>query len=118
MELERLSDFTAHVDAIDVTNERSTINASAEMESYGRVRFSLTLESGGDRTGGMCHGSGRGAMADGTFFSGEFSGVWSRFGTTVTARYIDRVSDGTVNLYVATFDAMGDQILFEQHRFI
>ena len=46
MELERLSDFTAKVDAIEVTNERSTINASAEMESYGRVRFSLTLESG------------------------------------------------------------------------
>ena len=117
MELERLSDFTAKVDAIEVTNERSTINASAEMESYGRVRFSLTLESGGDRSGGMCHGSGRGAMADGTFFSGQFCGVWSRAGTTITARYIDHVSDGTVNLYVATFDARGDEMPFEQHRF-
>jgi hypothetical protein len=56
-------------------------------------------------------------MTDGTFFAGEAYGVWSREGTKVTLRYVDRVTDGTENIYEGVFDATGDEIHFEQYRF-
>ena len=38
-------------------------------------------------------------------------------GTKVTLRYVDRVTDGTENIYEGVFDATGDEIHFEQYCF-
>jgi len=42
----------------------------SDMGRYGKVRFTLNLESSGDRLEGFAYGGGRGAMADGTFLAG------------------------------------------------
>ena len=117
MNLEKQADFVATVTGTDVKKDQTTIHCLADMESYGRVRFSVTLEIAGDRSGGALYGSGRGAMTDGKFFAGEAYGVWSREGTKGTLRYVDRVTDGTENVYEGVFDATGDEIHFEQYRF-
>ena len=117
MNLEKQANFVATVTGTDVKKDQTTIHCITNMESYGRVRFSVTLEIAGDRSGGAAYGSGRGAMKDGTFFAGEFYGVWSREGTKVTIRYVDRVTDGTQNVYEGVFDATEDEIRFEQYRF-
>ena len=49
--------------------------------------------------------------------AGSFSGRWKRGDTQVTARYIDLVSNGDMNLYIALFDATQDEMTVEQHTF-
>ena len=60
MNLEKQADFVATVTGTDVKKDQTTIHCLADMESYGRVRFSVTLEIAGDRSGGALYGSGRG----------------------------------------------------------
>lgn len=117
--LERKDDLNCLVTSTEVTDDGVTFHCMTNMNDYGKVRFSLTLVSGTspDRSGGACYGSGRGAMKDGTFFAGSFSGRWKREGTQVTARYIDLVSNGDMSLYIAHFDATQDTMLIEQHSF-
>ena len=59
MNLEKQADFVATVTGTDVKKDQTTIHCLADMESYGRVRFSVTLEIAGDRSGGALYGSGR-----------------------------------------------------------
>ena len=117
--LERKDDLQVTISATEVRDDGVTLHCTTNMDDYGKVRFSLTLVSSvsPDRTGGECYGSGRGAMKDGTFFSGSFSGRWKREGTKVTARYIDLVSNGDMSLYVVHFDATQDEMTIEQHSF-
>ena len=117
--LERKDDLQCTVSATEVRDEGVTFHCMTNMNDYGKVRFSLTLVSAAshDKSGGECFGSGRGAMNDGTFFAGSFSGRWKREGTRVTARYIDLVSNGDMNLYIAHFDATQDEMTLEQHTF-
>ena len=70
--LERQSDFECAISSAEISDEGTTIHAVTNMDDYGKVRFSITLVSSGERDGGECFGSGRGAMKDGTFFSGSF----------------------------------------------
>jgi len=116
--LERQNDIACSISSTDIRDEGTTLHAVGNMDDYGKVRFSLTLVSSGDRAGGECYGSGRGAMKDGTFFSGSFSGRWRREGTTVVARYVDLVSNGDMSLYIARFDATEDDMTIEHHRFV
>jgi len=117
--LERKDDLNCLVTSTEVKDEGVTFHCMTNMNDYGKVRFSLTLVSATspDRSGDACYGSGRGAMKDGTFFAGSFSGRWKREGTQVTARYIDLVSNGDMSLYIAHFDATQDTMLIEQHSF-
>ena len=116
--LERRDDIKCTISSTDVRDEGTTSHAVGNMDDYGKVRFSLTLVSSGDRTGGECYGSGRGAMKDGTFFSGSFSGRWRREGTVVVARYVDLVSNGDMSLYIVRFDATEDEMVIEHHSFV
>ena len=115
--LERQSDFECAISSAEISDEGTTIHAVTNMDDYGKVRFSITLVSSGERDGGECFGSGRGAMKDGTFFSGSFSGRWKREGTQVVIRYIDLVSNGDMSLYIARFNATEDVMNIEQHKF-
>ncbi len=117
--LERKEDLRCTISATEVRDDGVTMHCMTNMDDYGKVRFSLTLVSAAspDRSSGACYGSGRGAMNDGTFFSGSFSGRWKREGTKVTARYIDLVNNGDMSLYVAKFDATQDEMTVEQHSF-
>ena len=117
--LERKDDLQCTISATEVKGDGVTLHCMTNMDDYGKVRFSLTLVSvaSPDRTGGECYGSGRGAMTDGTSFSGSFSGRWKREGTKVTARYIHLVSNGDMSLYIVHFDATQDEMTIEQHSF-
>ena len=115
--LEKRDDIKCTISATDVRDDGTTIHAIGNMDDYGKIRFSLTLVSSGDRAGGECYGSGRGAMKDGSFVSGSFSGRWRREGNTVVARYIDLVSNGDMSLYIARFDATEDEMTIEHHSF-
>ena len=64
------------------------------MGRYGMVRFTINLESSGDRTGGKGYGGGRGALEDGSFLSGTFSGRCRREGTEVVVYGIGEFSNG------------------------
>ena len=52
--LERQNDLHCTISAIDVRDNGTTIHAMTNMDEYGKVRFSITLVSCGDRTGGEC----------------------------------------------------------------
>ena len=116
--LERQDDLNCTITSTEIRDDGVTLHCMTNMSDYGKVRFSLTLVSSSDRSGGECFGSGRGAMLDGTFFSGSFSGRRKREGTKVVARYVDLVSNGDMSLYVASFDATQDAMVIEQHKFL
>lgn len=106
----RQDDTVASITNIEVRDDGSTIHAEANMPAYGRVRFSINLDSSGDRSGGFAHGAGRGAMNDGTFFAGTFQGRWRREGTKVICRYVVDVDNGDQNLDIVEFDASKDTL--------
>ena len=116
--LERKDDLHCTISATEVRDDGVTLHCMTNMDDYGEVRFSLTLVSAAspDSSGGECYGSGRGAMKDGTFFSGSFSGRWKREGTKVIARYVDLVSNGDMSLYIVHFDTPHEMTI-EQHSF-
>ena len=75
MELKkRQEDAVAQITSTEVSDDGVSISALSDMGRYGKVRFTLNLESSGDRSEGLAHGAGRGAMADGTFLAGSFTG--------------------------------------------
>ncbi|MAI79041.1 MAG: hypothetical protein CL917_08875 [Deltaproteobacteria bacterium] len=116
MKLEkRQEDTVAKITTMEVRDDGVIINAQANMPAYGNVRFSINLESGGDRSSGFCHGAGRGALQDGTFFSGVFSGRWVREGTIAKIRYVVEISNGDQNLDMVEFDATSDELKIEHY---
>jgi len=72
--LERQDDLKCAITSTDIRDDGVTLHCMTNMSDYGKVRFSLTLVSSSDRSGGECFGSGRGAMIDGTFFLGFLLG--------------------------------------------
>ena len=111
MELKKRQDDTlAEVTSIEVKADGMVISAKADMPSYGKVRFSINVQSSGERNSGSCFGSGRGSTADGSFLAGIFSGRWHREGTTAFMNYIVEVSNGDRNLDMVEFDSTTDQI--------
>ena len=111
MELTMRQDpVVATVTSTEVRDDGSTISAKAEMGRYGMVRFTINLESSGDRSGGKAFGGGRGAREDGSFVSGTFSGRWRRKGTQLVVHGIDEVSNGDMSLIVFNLDARGDEV--------
>ncbi len=111
MELTMRQDpVVATVTSTEVRDDGSTISAKAEMGRYGMVRFTINLESSGDRLGGKAFGGGRGALEDGSFVSGTFSGRWRREGTQLVVNGIDEVSNGDMSLIVFNLDARGDEV--------
>ena len=60
MELKKRQDDTlAEVTSIEVKADGMVISAKADMPSYGKVRFSINVQSSGERNSGSCFGSGR-----------------------------------------------------------
>ena len=111
MELKKRQDDTlAEVTSIEVKADGMVISAKADMPSYGKVRFSINVQSSGERNSGACFGSGRGSTADGNFLAGIFSGRWHREGPTAFMNYIVEVSNGDRNLDMVEFDSTTDQI--------
>ena len=91
MELKKRQDDTlAEVTSIEVKADGMVISAKADMPSYGKVRFSINVQSSGER--------------------GIFSGRWHREGTTAFMNYIVEVSNGDRNLDMVEFDSTTDQI--------
>lgn len=75
MELKkRQEDAVAQITSTEVKDDGVTISAMSDMGRYGKVRLTVNLESSGDRSEGIAHGGGRGALADGTFLAGSFTG--------------------------------------------
>ena len=103
--LERQDDLHCTITTTDIRDDGVTLHCMTNMSDYGKVRFSLTLVSSSDRSGG-------------TFFAGSFSGRWKREGTKVVARYVDLVSNGDMSLYIASFDATQDEMVIEHHKFL
>ena len=111
MELTMRQDpVVATVTSTEVRDDGSTISAKAEMGRYGMVRFTINLESSGDRLGGKAFGGGSGALEDGSFVSGTFNGRWRREGTQVIVHGIDEVSNGDMSLIIFDLDARGDEV--------
>ena len=111
MELaQRQETVIATVTSTEIREDGTTISAKAEMGRYGMVRFTINLESSGDRTGGKAFGGGRGALEDGSYVSGSFSGRWRRKGTEVNVHGIDEVSNGDISLIHFKLDARGDDV--------
>ena len=111
MELEqRQETVVASITSMEVRDDGTTLSAQSAMGRYGMVRFTLNLESSGDRTEGKAHGAGRGALEDGSYLSGTFSGRWRREGTEVVVYGIDEVTNGDISLLVFRLDARGDEV--------
>ena len=111
MEITRRQDpVVAQITSTEIRDDGSIISAKAEMGRYGMVRFTINLESSGDRLGGKAYGGGRGALEDGSFVSGTFSGMWRREDTEVVVHGIDEVTNGDMSLIVFSFDARGDEV--------
>ena len=111
MELvQRQDPVVAEITSAEMRDDGTTISAKAEMGRYGMVRFTLNLESSGERLGGKAYGSGRGALEDGSYVSGTFSGRWRREGTYVVVHGIDEVTNGDMSLIVFRFDARGNEV--------
>ena len=118
MELEQRQDtVNATVTSTEVRDDGTTINAQSEMGRYGMVRFTINLESSGDRLGGKAYGGGRGALEDGSFLSGTFSGRWRREGTEVVVYGIDEVSNGDMSLLIFRLDARDNDISVTHYAF-
>ncbi len=111
--IKRQDDTVADVTSTTIDDNGITINAEANMPNYGRVRFTINVESNGERLSGTSYGSGRGAMDDGTFFSGSFSGKWRREGTKAIMHHVVEVSNGDMNLDILEFDATADSITIQ-----
>ena len=111
MELKkRQEDAVAQITSTEVSDDGVSISALSDMGRYGKVRFTLNIESSGDRSEGLAHGAGRGAMADGTFLAGSFTGRWAREGTKVVVHGIDHVSNGDLSLLRFEFDAIENEL--------
>ena len=107
---QRQDTVIASVTSREVLDDGTTISAQSEMGRYGMVRFTINLESSGDRTGGKAYGGGRGALEDGSFLSGTFSGRWRREGTEVVVYGIDEVSNGDMSMLIFRLDARGNDV--------
>ena len=93
------------VTSVHLTETGGTIMAEGQMGSYGRtyVTYTLTTIAGG--TTGRVKVSGRGAMEDGSFASGNGEGIYSRDGTVFTMHFLINMQDGTQNLDEVIFNA-------------
>ena len=93
------------VTSVHLTETGGTITAEGQMGSYGRtyVTYTLTTIAGG--TTGRVKVSGRGAMEDGSFASGNGEGIYSREGTVFTLHFLINMQDGTQNLDEVIFNA-------------
>ena len=93
------------VTSVHLTETGGTIMAEGQMGSYGRtyVTYTLTAIPGG--TTGRVKVSGRGAMEDGSFASGNGEGIYSRNGTIFKIHFLVNMQDGTQNLDEVIFNA-------------
>ena len=57
--LERQDDLNCTITSTEIRDDGVTLHCMTNMSDYGKVRFSLTLVSSSDRSGGECFGSGR-----------------------------------------------------------
>ena len=111
MQLEkRQDDSVAQISSTEVRDDGIIISAMTDMGSYGKVRFTINIESSGDRSAGVAYGGGRGALSDGTFLGGSFNGRWTREGTLLVVHVIDHVSNGDINFLRFEFDATENEI--------
>jgi hypothetical protein len=111
MQLEkRQDDSVAQISSTEVRDDGIIISAMTDMGSYGKVRFTINIESSGDRSAGIAYGAGRGALSDGTFLGGSFNGRWTREGTLLVVHAIDHVSNGDINFLKFEFDATENEI--------
>ena len=71
---QRQDPVTAQITSTEVRDESTIISAKADMGRYGRVRFTINLESSADGASGGAYGGGQGALEDGTLVCGTFAG--------------------------------------------
>ena len=99
MELKkRQEDAVAQITSTEVSDDGVSISALSDMGRYGKVRFTLNLESSGDRSEGLAH------------VAGSFTGRWAREGTKVVVHGIDHVSNGDLSLLRFEFDAIENEL--------
>ena len=98
----RQPDVSMTVTSVNLGREESTIAAEADMQAYGHVYATYYFTYDQDRKGGEVHVQGRGAT-EGGIMSGEGQGYWELTGSTITMRFVAKISDGTINYDVVTF---------------
>jgi hypothetical protein len=107
---QRQDPVVAEITSTEIRDEVTIISAKAEMGRYGRVRFTVNLETSGDAASGKAYGGGQGALEDGGFVAGTFTGCWRRTGTQIVVHGIDQVTNGDMSHIVFGLDARGDAV--------
>ncbi|MQF82486.1 MAG: hypothetical protein FI735_10315 [SAR202 cluster bacterium] len=119
MELTKRQDtVVAQITNADIRDDGVTTSAKADMGRYGKVMFTIVTESSGDRNGGKAYGGGRGALEDGEYVVGTFSGRWSREGTKVTVYGIDEVTNGDMSLIVFEIDPIAEEVSVSHYALV
>ena len=111
MELKERQETTiAQVTSTEVREDGITVSALSDMGRYGKVRFTINIDSDNDQNSGKAHGGGRGTLEDGTYLAGTFAGRWLREGNKITVYGIDQVTNGDVSLITFSYNASGNEI--------
>ena len=103
---------TLTVTSVDFYDDYTVISATGDVGLYGKVYATYHLNYGADRTSGSVSGQGRG-ISGGNVLSGHLNGRWIREGSSVVMHNVTQISDGTMNLDVITFDAVGNELTLD-----
>ena len=106
----RQNPVVAQITSTEVRDEVTIISAKAEMGRYGMVRFTVILEPNASSNGGKAYGGGQGALEDGSFIVGSFSGGWGKKNTKIVVHGIDEVTNGDISHIIFEIDARGDEV--------
>ena len=109
----RQADAAMQVTSVILGDDGTTITATGDMGTYGKVYVTYNLKMT-DMTSGTVTGQGRGVLNNDIAF-GSFSGYYFREGATITMHNIVQIDDGSQNLDVITLDTAKSEILVQAY---
>ena len=103
------------VTSVELDALGGTITAVGDMGEYGKVYATYRMKLDSQRGLYTITGEGRGFLADGSFASGQFSGIGYREGSVFTMYNTVNITGSTQNFDVITFDALDNSLTVEAY---
>mgnify|MGYP001161570377 FL=1 len=109
----RQADAVMQVTSVILGDDATTITATGDMGTYGKVytTYNLTMT---DSTSGTVTGQGRGVLNNDIAF-GTFAGFYPREGAIITMHNIVQIGGGPQHLDVITLDTAKSEILVKAY---
>ena len=103
------------VTSVELDAFGGTITAVGDMGEYGKVYTTYRMKLDTQRGLYTITGEGRGFSEDGSFASGQFSGVGFREGSVFTMYNTVNITGSTQNFDVITFDALDNTLIVKAY---